>query len=122
MHNNKKHDDATVFKQTNDNVHPSTYNTRDWKDLSTEQKTENYCDLINAVERHKCQAYCKRKKRKRTELQQNSENNRNTRQRTETSENNSTSICESNINCRFSYPFNVPMSPTEFFFTHVKIV
>ena len=111
--------ESTLYVQKEDNIHPSTYDTRNLHELSPDKRETQYCGLINAVEHHKCQAYCEKKKRKRHQNCNNNENDRNTRQRLETESQDENALIG---NCRFQYPYPVPANDIENYRTHVKIV
>ena len=57
--------ESTVFKSSNESPHPSTADFREFVFDPADHIdcTEHYCKCINAVQRHKCQLYCKRKVR-----------------------------------------------------------
>ena len=52
-------EESTVFKQTEENKHPSGRNP--FETLPQEEMKENYCKLLNAVQRHCHGKYCNKK-------------------------------------------------------------
>ena len=109
---NKDQSDSTIFWQTENNCHPSCYNIRLFQNLNTEDKRVSYCELINAAGQHKCQEYCRAKKRKRQRDVNNNSNN-NSRGPARRRLNNNEPIF-----CRFGYPFKIPENLNDIFVTH----
>ena len=58
--NNRRED--TMFQQTDTNAHPSSVPLQDFVHGTDAFRSQQYCQLINAVQRHKCQGYCQRQK------------------------------------------------------------
>ena len=57
-------DDGTIWKQLDDNKHPTSLDPRTLYDLPEEERKQWHSNVLNATERHKCQAYCRRKKKR----------------------------------------------------------
>ena len=54
---------STIWTQTETNCHPTAADPTKIYNFDIQMQKQNYCNLCNCCERHRCQAYCKRKKR-----------------------------------------------------------
>jgi hypothetical protein len=53
-------DNATIFNPSNGIAHPCSKDARETMVNASDEKEEQYCNVLNAVERHKCSNYCLR--------------------------------------------------------------
>ena len=66
--NSETRDDSTKFTQTRTNVHPSAIDPEMFYNMDENSKFVHYCQLVNAVQRHKYSKYCCNNKEKNVDL------------------------------------------------------